>query len=81
MTSTAVLRTVLLDDMRTDSVVLVRSRRMPVLSGPVLADADGILGIKGLSRFRIDIDLEHGTETIARSPGVSAEGGACASCP
>ncbi len=72
VTGTAVLPTVFVDEIRAGNLSVVRGKRMPVLSGPVLADADGILGIEGLSRSRIDIDFENGTVTIARSRGVPA---------
>jgi predicted aspartyl protease len=75
VTGTAVLPTVLVDEIRAGKLSVVRAKRMPVLSGPVLADADGILGIEGLSRSRIDIDFENGTVTIARSPGTPADEG------
>lgn len=72
VTGTAVLPTVFVDEIRAGNLSVVRGKRMPVLSGPVLADADGILGIEGLSRSRIDIDFENGTVTIARSRGEPA---------
>ena len=75
VTGTAVLPTVLVGEIRAGNLSVVRSKRMPVLSGPVLAGADGILGIEGLSRSRIDIDFENGTVTIARSRGIPAAEG------
>jgi hypothetical protein len=48
---------------------------VPVLSESVLADADGILGIEGLSGARIDIDFTRDRVTIAKSKGRPADPG------
>jgi len=55
--------------MQAGDVVLHRDRPMPVLTGAILANADGILGVEGLASARIDIDFADDRVTIAHSNG------------
>jgi predicted aspartyl protease len=54
------------DELRVGSIVLV-DQEMPVLTGPVFADADGILGIDGLQHARIEVDFGRDRITIEPS--------------
>ena len=69
VTGSAVLPAVDIDSLQAGDLVVVRNRRMPVLSESVLANADGILGIEGLSNARLDIDFAEDRVTISRSKG------------
>lgn len=51
------------------------NQRMPVLSSPVFAGVDGILGIDCLQEARIEIDFERDRVTIRRSGGRRAPDG------
>lgn len=75
VTGSAVLPAVEIRELRAGPLTVVRDKRMPVLPESVLADADGILGIEGLTGMRIDVDFESGTVTITRSRGAPAEEG------
>lgn len=75
VTGSAVLPAVQVETLQAGGLMIVRNRRMPVLSESVLADADGILGIEGLSGARIDIDFTRDLVTIAKSKGRPADPG------
>jgi predicted aspartyl protease len=51
------------------------SQRLPVLSSPVFAGADGILGIDCLQEARIEVDFQRDRVTIRRSSGRRAPHG------
>ena len=51
------------------------NQRMPVLSSPVFAGVDGILGIDCLQEARIEVDFERDRVTIRRSGGRRAPDG------
>lgn len=72
ITGSAVLPAVEIDELRAGNLTVVRGKRMPVLPETVLADADGILGVEGLSNSRIDVDFAEGTVIITRSRGTPA---------
>jgi len=72
ITGSAVLPAVEIDELKAGGLTVVRNKRMPVLPETVLADADGILGVEGLSNSRIDVDFAAGTVTIGRSRGIPA---------
>jgi predicted aspartyl protease len=55
--------------------LLFENQRMPVLSSPVFAGVDGILGIDCLQEARIEIDFERDRVTIRRSGGRRAPDG------
>jgi predicted aspartyl protease len=55
--------------------IVISPSRVPVLAPGVLADADGILGIEGLSDARIEVDFERDRVTITRSRGQRAPDG------
>jgi predicted aspartyl protease len=69
VTGIAVLPAVQVARMQAGDVVLQRDRQMPVLTRPILADADGVLGVEGLGSARIDIDFADDRVTIAPSSG------------
>jgi predicted aspartyl protease len=75
VTGSAVLPAVEIDSLRAGDLVLVRNSRVPVLPETVLADADGILGVEGLSGSRIDIDFVTDRVTISKSRGATAAAG------
>lgn len=75
VTGSAILPAVVVDTLQAGDLILVRNRRMPVLSESVLADADGILGIEGLAGARIEIDFQDDRVTIAKSKGEPAAAG------
>lgn len=75
VTGSAVLPAVDIETLQAGDLVIVRNRRMPVLSESVLADADGILGIEGLSSARLDIDFAEDRVTISKSRGQPAAAG------
>lgn len=49
--------------------VVLEHLRMPVLPANVLADADGILGVEGLQRARIEVNFAQGSVTVRPSTG------------
>lgn len=75
VTGSAVLPAVEIEILQAGDLVVVRDRRVPVLPESVLANADGILGIEGLTRARIDIDFAGDQVTISRSAGRAADPG------
>ena len=56
VTGSAVVPTAFVSELRVGSIVL-SDQQMPVLSGAVFADADGILGIDGLRQSRVEVDF------------------------
>lgn len=50
-------------------------RRLPVLQNAVFADADGILGIEGLQKSRLEVDFTNDEVVIRRSNGRRAPPG------
>jgi len=75
VTGSAVLPAVEVAVLQAGGRTLAKNKRMPVLPGPVLADADGILGNEGLLGSRIEVDFRAGTVVISRSRGIPAEPG------
>ncbi|MDH4053115.1 MAG: aspartyl protease family protein [Rubrivivax sp.] len=66
VTGSAVVPMAVVDELRVGSIVLV-DQQMPVLTGAVFADADGILGIDGLQQSRIEVDFRHDRVKIGSS--------------
>lgn len=69
VTGSAVMPAVEIESLTTGDLLIARKRRMPVLPERVLADADGILGVEGLSSARIEIDFRADTVKIIKSSG------------
>lgn len=69
VTGSAVMPAVEIESLTAGDLEIVRKRRVPVLPGAVLADADGILGIEGLTNARIEIDFARDVVRITRSSG------------
>lgn len=46
----------------------LRSLRLPVIWAPVLADADGILGVAGLKDVRVMVEFTRNRVTVSRAP-------------
>lgn len=72
VTGSAIVPMAVVDELRVGSIVLV-DQQMPVLTGAVFADADGILGIDGLQQSRIEVDFRHdrvkiGLSDLRRAP-------------
>lgn len=67
VTGSAVMPAVRVERIEAGGLVLAREQNVPVLPPAVLAGADGILGIEGLGRARIDIDFDRDRVTIERS--------------
>jgi hypothetical protein len=74
VTGTAVLPGVHVDSMRAGDVVLPPAV-LPVLPGDIFAGADGILGVTGMQRMRVDVDFLHDRVTIGHSSGRRATSG------
>ena len=55
--------------------LLFENQRLPVLSSPVFAGVDGILGIDSLQEARVEVDFERDRVTIRRSSGRRAPAG------
>jgi predicted aspartyl protease len=68
VTGSATLPAVRIESLQAGSVVLPPSN-LPVLPGPVFGGADGILGIGGLQKTRIEVDFEKDRVTISPSTG------------
>lgn len=66
VTGTAIVPLVEVASLTMGNLALV-GQRLPVLSGSVFADADGILGIDGLQDARIDVDVDRGRVSIEQS--------------
>jgi predicted aspartyl protease len=75
VTGSAVLPAVDIETLQAGDLVLARRQRVPVLPQTVLSNADGILGIDGLTGARIDIDFGNDRVTISQSRGQSAPSG------
>jgi len=75
VTGSAVLPAVEIEVLQAGELILARNIRVPVLPEAVLADADGILGIEGLTGARIDIDFAADRVTITKSTGRRAAPG------
>jgi len=75
VTGSAVLPAVGIETLRAGDLVLARNQRVPVLSRAVLSNADGILGIDGLTRAHIDVDFGEDRVTINQSRGRRAASG------
>ncbi len=74
VTGTADMPAVALDTLSAGDIVL-RDVRAPILSDPVFAGADGILGIDGLQDSRIEVDFANDRVRISRSTGRRAPSG------
>jgi len=74
VTGTAAMPAVALDTLSAGDIVL-RDVRAPILSDPVFAGADGILGIDGLQDARIEVDFANDRVRISRSTGRRAPSG------
>jgi predicted aspartyl protease len=74
VTGSAVVPMAVVDELRVGSILLV-DQQMPVLTGAVFADADGILGIDGLQQSRIEVDFRHDRVKIGLSDPRSAPHG------
>jgi len=74
VTGTADMPAVALDTLSAGDIVL-RDVRAPILSDPVFAGADGILGIDGLQDARIEVDFANDRVQISRSTGRRAPSG------
>jgi predicted aspartyl protease len=68
VTGSALLQAVRVESLRAGDVQLP-PMNLPVLPGPVLGGADGILGINGLQASRIEIDFERDRVVIIPSTG------------
>lgn len=55
--------------------LIIEDTRLPVIWAPLMAGADGILGVAGLKGKRILVDFRHNRVTISRSAGASAPAG------
>lgn len=75
VTGSARLPTVVVGELKAGGLSIVHDKRMPVLSGPLLAGADGILGIEGMAGSRIEIDFESGMVNLTSSRRASAPEG------
>jgi predicted aspartyl protease len=71
VTGSVVVPMAVVDELRVGSIVLV-DQQMPVLTGAVFADADGILGIDGLQQSRIEVDFRNDRVKIGLSDPRSA---------
>jgi len=69
VTGNAVMPAVHVDRIEAGGLVLARDQNLPVLPPTVLAGADGILGIDGLGRARVDVDFRSDRVTIEPSQG------------
>ncbi|MBK6599440.1 MAG: aspartyl protease family protein [Proteobacteria bacterium] len=56
--------------------LLLEDQRMPIIWSSIMADADGILGVAGLTEQRIDVDFRRNTIEIRRSRGGVRRSGA-----
>lgn len=74
VTGSAAMPAVRVAHLRAGEIVMV-DQNVPVLAGPVFADADGILGIDGLQQMRIEVDFERDRVTIRKSSGKRAPEG------
>ena len=68
VTGSALLQAVRVESLRAGDVKLP-PMNLPVLPGPVLGGADGILGINGLQSTRIEVDFERDRVVIIPSTG------------
>jgi predicted aspartyl protease len=74
VTGSALLQAVRVESLRAGDVQLP-PMNLPVLPGPVLGGADGILGINGLQATRIEVDFERDRVVIVPSTGRRAQQG------
>jgi predicted aspartyl protease len=74
VTGTALLQAVRVESLRAGNVQLP-PMNLPVLPGPVLGGADGILGINGLQATRIEVDFEKDLVSIVPSAGRRSQQG------
>lgn len=56
--------------------LLLEDQRMPIIWSSIMANADGILGVAGLTEQRIDVDFRQNTIEIRRSRGGARRSGA-----
>jgi len=75
VTGAAEVPAVSVDSIKAGGILLERLD-VPVLTGRVLAEADGILGIDGLQDARIDVDFVRDRVTIDRATGKRPRDGA-----
>jgi len=75
VTGSATVPTVMVGEIKVGDLAIMRNKRMPVLSGPLLAGADGILGIEGMAGSRIEVDFESGAVTLVQSRRTPAADG------
>lgn len=68
VTGSALLQAVRVESLKAGEVQLP-PMNLPVLPGPVLGGADGILGINGLQATRIEVDFERDRVSIVPSTG------------
>lgn len=69
VTGSAALPSVHLAELKAGDLTLVQDQQVPVLAATMLAHADGILGIDGLTSARIEIDFADDHVVIERSSG------------
>jgi Aspartyl protease len=71
VTGSAAVPAVTIKSLRAGALV-IRDQAVPVLSTPMMAGADGILGIAGIPNVTLQVDFEHNRVRIARqlSPDV-----------
>jgi predicted aspartyl protease len=74
VTGSALLQAVRVESLKAGDVQLP-PMNLPVLPGPVLGGADGILGINGLQATRIEVDFERDRVAIVPSTGRRAHQG------
>ena len=74
VTGSALLSAIRVESLRAGDVQLP-PMNLPVLPGPVLGGADGILGINGLQSTRIEVDFERDRVVIIPSTGRRAQQG------
>jgi predicted aspartyl protease len=66
ITGTAAVPSVLIDKLQAGSLE-IDNTRFPVVWAPVMAGADGILGVAGLTHERLHVDFEHNRVQITRA--------------
>lgn len=68
VTGTRIVPTVLVERLQAGEFV-VENQRLPIVEPGVLADADGILGLAGLSEERLEVDFAADRTRLLRSTG------------
>jgi predicted aspartyl protease len=66
ITGTAQVPTVPIIELRAGALV-IQNKRLPVVWAPLMAGADGILGVAGLTNEKLLVDFQHNRVTIAES--------------